>query len=94
MRLIDADEAIANIQKTIIGASDFARDIRDAACNAVGQCKSIDAVPVVHGRWEMDRSWNREIFYRCSSCGNPDDNKCAYCSHCGAKMDGKDGDRE
>ena len=52
---------------------------------------SIDAVPVVHGRWEY---WNFDV-YKCSNCdgyshvkeviGKP---SWDYCPLCGAKMDG------
>ena len=46
----------------------------------------IDAVEVVHGRWEF----NANIGYDCSYCGknNPAFNcKSNYCPNCGAKMD-------
>lgn len=51
---------------------------------------TVDAVPVVHGRWE----WVTDDIYKCSNCdekshvkevmGQPDYN---YCPNCGAKMD-------
>ena len=53
---------------------------------------AVDAVPVVHGRWE----WDTEDIYMCSNCcrkshvkevmGQPD---WDFCPVCGAKMDGE-----
>lgn len=51
----------------------------------------IDAVPVRHGKWledYPDDDWG----YRCSECGHLELYQFDYCSSCGAKMDGKDGD--
>ena len=52
----------------------------------------IDAVPVVHGRWieDPDDDWG----YRCSECGHLELYQFDYCSSCGARMDGKDGDND
>lgn len=65
-------------------------DIYDIIKNA----PSVDAVPVVHGRW-IDTSPNyRNGYYnnahKCSNCGDyytTDPNDLYYCPRCGAKMD-------
>lgn len=57
---------------------------------------SVDAVPVVHGRWERKDSLSCAIEYYCSVCGDRAPlgymRQCAktkYCPNCGAKMDGE-----
>jgi len=54
---------------------------------------TVDAVPVVHGRWEPHPDYPG--FDRCSECKNcivddawVDGEKWNYCPECGAKMDG------
>ena len=58
---------------------------------------TIEAAPVVHGRWEeVDDVWG-DVHYRCSACdyewfledGTPAENGMNYCPNCGAKMDGE-----
>lgn len=57
------------------------------------QCGTVQAVPVVYGRWEKDepdKCGNRKP--RCSVCGEyhlawwSDYTHCNYCPNCGAKM--------
>ena len=50
-----------------------------------------DVAPVVHGRWMPFRSEAAGDIQYCSACGIGFDAKMAYCPHCGAKMDIKDG---
>ena len=55
---------------------------------------TVDAAPVVHGRWIFDFSLDDSNFYRCSVCGRQEvllakestAEYFPYC-HCGAKMD-------
>lgn len=67
------------------------------ALRCVANAPTVEAAPVVHGRWDgtADGYWNGELVYdiwNCSNCGfdadgadeKPDWN---YCPHCGAKMD-------
>lgn len=67
---------------------------------ALDHAPTIDAVPVVHGRWILVSKGNFspggfEIEEKCSECGRyvyryedqPQDN---YCPNCGAKMDAKE----
>jgi DNA-directed RNA polymerase subunit RPC12/RpoP len=60
----------------------------------IKQQPTIDAVEVVHGRWEQVQRWATKAKYRCSVCGREvmsaikvNIEKYPYC-HCGAKMDG------
>ena len=51
---------------------------------------TIDAAPVVHGRWDNDRTEEgRIIGYFCSVCGTSLDShpRMHYCPNCGARMD-------
>lgn len=85
MRLIDAD-ALENQ----FGVSD--EDL--LALDEIRHAPTVDAVPVVHGRWIHDgQRINGGIDWcHCSECGKSD-NFCArtnYCPNCGAKMDEKE----
>ena len=58
--------------------------------------KTVDAVEVVHGRWESDKA---DILFHCSVCETQistdwdyDDLQWNYCPNCGAKMDGDGND--
>ena len=89
MRLIDADEA----KKALTG---WDTDPTDEEIEyTIDGLPTIDATPVVHGRWEdkptgrygQQQSW-------CSACrkhsgiGGIEKNRHrAYCPNCGAKMD-------
>jgi hypothetical protein len=47
---------------------------------------TIDAVPVVHGRWVYRKSWDKLV---CSNCSLESDRSWNYCPNCGARMDGE-----
>lgn len=86
MRLIDAEaeELINKINRNFGGVTRFA--IKSILMDA----PTIDATPVVHGRWKELRM---EVLWReCPSCcnlfngiGSADYN---YCPYCGMKIDG------
>ena len=64
-------------------------DVLMAIRRGVKNIPSVDAVPVVHGRWIYhDDDWMPWV--SCSECGVCTDiaNKTPYCPNCGAKMDG------
>lgn len=68
---------------------DFRKDLDEAP--------TVDAVPVVHGRWIEDTYSNTSYDADCSVCGEKIKwNGCMtdfnYCPNCGAKMDGGDDD--
>ena len=82
-RLIDADALIdwyrpyGQIDEPIFFET-LVSDLRDFP--------TVDAVPVVHGRWE-DAGFG--LVYKCSECGHSEDVRLSnYCPNCGAKMDG------
>lgn len=84
MRLIDADWAERKANEIIDG---YAWAIR----MAVGNAPTVDAVPVVHGRWEPS---DYNGFCLCSVCRDcyidktwTIGGKWRYCPTCGAKMD-------
>lgn len=60
-------------------------------CNDIARFPAVDAVPVVHARWNHNGpdfpggiDW-----YSCSACGNRDAVVwMKYCPKCGAKLDG------
>lgn len=107
MRLIDADELKGRIQEwadrcnsSLIKSLCFIK-AKDVVVNA----PTVDAAPVVHGRWEyredvltMDGIKN---FYQCSNCEKSvteetfDDEWSMdfdRCPSCGARMDGGEGE--
>lgn len=91
MRLIDADK---------IRWKSYPNDYGETNDDYVEKCDidnmpTVDAVPVVHGRWISFLDGDHimpERYYRCSRCGRVESRCQPYC-HCGAKMDGerKDG---
>lgn len=102
MRIIDADE----LEKTMYATADLscAESIHvDVIADIIGNAPTVDAVPVRHGHWV---SWYEEVYdsfgigyaphCKCSECGREYDpyiaNRTNYCSNCGVKLDGKDGD--
>ena len=63
----------------------FLRDIRLAP--------TVDAIPVVHGRWIFGTTMNRE-WMKCSKClvSQTPTGVFSYCPNCGARMDGDGND--
>lgn len=63
-------------------------------CKLISSAPTIDAVPIVHGRWEDATEYIAGIRYpqtRCSACKHvywEYRTECNYCPNCGAKMDG------
>ena len=99
-RLIDAN---AVKEKIWYGNSDPS-GLRQYASGFIDNAPTVDAVEVVHGRWQdfadkYDKSAKRHDF-RCSVCNKLASNfvggtedwwdmwKPNYCPNCGAKMDG------
>lgn len=88
MRLIDADALKALIirrrkeAKTLTGI-DMVMVIDDAP--------TVEAAPVVHGRWIKGGYACGENEYKCSACGETEwrtgCKRMKYCMYCGAKMD-------
>ena len=91
MRLIDADE----LKKWLKSPAGFRANCEDcvtADClnciieEAIENAPTIEATPVVHGRWEaVHDGWGR-----CPNCHRMDSihEKATHCRFCGTKMDG------
>ena len=92
-RLIDANALMKNIGKIPqLRGITYGRMKK-----AVEETPTIDAVEVVHGRW--DKPVEHGLPYAanhlgvvCSYCCKWSDNDYNYCPNCGAKMDAKDMD--
>lgn len=56
----------------------------------LGTMPTVDAVEVVHGRWEWKPIQNKHWILTCSVCSGTKNasRDCNYCPNCGAKMDG------
>ena len=97
MRLIDATEAIRFAEEQIekeTGAYSKGRNtglrIMESALNNPDAIKTVDAVPVRHGRWEyVPGDGKFRAILICSRCRRNvvEYNRFNYCPHCGAKMD-------
>ena len=94
MRLIDADSAVA-MTATCPKGMDIDSYIEGmcVVLDRIYEAPTVDAVPVVHGHWEIvPNDKNKDGYYkmRCSACGEtlwsiePEE---LYCCKCGAKMD-------
>ena len=95
MRLINADVLKQHIDKLpALPDGNFAGN-HSALKALINMQPTVDAVPVVHGHWKEDTGGYG--FWLCSHCGFVSEASAAdllyrYCPHCGARMDGKDGD--
>ena len=96
MRLIDADALLEKITQYaeyshgVILGNMFLREVVDE----IEEAPTVDAAPVVHGRWIFEY-WKSGYIKRCycSECGNAPKDAYSppnYCDNCGAKMDRKD----
>lgn len=96
MRLIDADELYDKAEEKYKDSSGFYRPIYRGFVDDVASAPTVDAAPVVHGRWDTvfyERhstiaSYSHicpkcKYFYRDTKFKGHD-----YCPGCGAKMDG------
>ena len=85
-RLIDANSLTWSI-----GIGDDCKQFFYVKAENIDNAPTVDAVEVVHGRWEK---------HKCTSCGYPEPGyydhiedcivytPTAFCPNCGAKMDG------
>ena len=70
-------------------------DLPVVAVENIETAPSVDAVEVVHGRWEYDFepiAWCEDyvkVVYTCSVCECRSQDESHYCPNCGAKMDGE-----
>lgn len=90
MRLTDTNTLIETICRDCpYKCNEFCREVKH-----IIKATTIDAMPVIHAHPIFEHKRNNA---RCSNCGNYTieydmDNWDKYCSHCGAKMDEKDGE--
>lgn len=97
MRLVDADSLFRYMNKRVTdlfheyGTYDHYATGFDDALMYIMDAPTIDAVPVVHAKWNrVDEDWRHQMAgNKCSACGfvlfGP---VGSYCPRCGAKMDG------
>ena len=95
-RMFDANNVLEHLKQaekemmvvTALGCK--AVDIK-AVIQYIESIPTVDAVEVVHGRWDIDKSF-MPFISTCSKCGACYDVDGAfdwnYCPNCGAKMDG------
>ncbi len=97
MRLIDADRLFENVYDNVPAPYEDSREAKEECLCAIEGAPTVDAVLVVHGRWEVSTDeWFETDVYTCSKCresyvlveGTPKENLWHYCPNCGAKMDG------
>lgn len=90
MRLIDADGIKDSIKWNRTDADDLIKYYIDSA-------PTVDAVPVVHAKWNLADDGDGIV---CSNCGEDfctivyEEERMLYCPHCGAKMDLEDDKNE
>lgn len=88
-RLIDADALIKDFDKRCFGECCCCIESTntESGCKVIDEQPTVDAVPVVHGKWVF--SENDDMFY-CTNCKNGSvRNDYPYCHWCGAVMDGE-----
>lgn len=93
MRLIDANKLMEHLTRCIDAEKGLFRAVCVAIKCFVEQIPTVDAVEVVHGRWEPvdhDGSWRVDM---CSVCHRrmhyvDYDQPYQYCPNCGADMRG------
>lgn len=100
MRLIDADFFIEDIKTEIInlyldGLKGTPRSNEELyqIIDRINEQPTVDAVPVVHGRWIFKENMIRSPYAKnayCSECLEEISCCSRYCPNCGAKMDKKD----
>ena len=82
-RLIDADALIALVMKRLKNPV-----IIGWLCRLIDEAPTIEAEPVRHGRWEKTAD-GAALCTACKRKMNPSQYGYAFCSLCGARMDGE-----
>ena len=94
-RLIDADALKDEILSWAVCIKKPHLLNREDTMFMIDNAPTVDAVEVVHGRWEKRKLIvfdDEMVGYRCSKCNTTWDAETNYCPNCGAKMDGGDED--
>ena len=86
MRLIDADELKELIDWTFAKPPFSRKTIK----HMIDMARTVDAVPVIHGKWIDEWSSNGTwLEQKCSECGvvfEDEPRSYRYCPNCGARM--------
>lgn len=85
MRVVDADKLV-----DMLYDNEFAVLCPlDEVSGVVDACPTVDAVPVVHGRWVTHYRSGTTVAegYVSTCCDMWNNRKSDYCPNCGAKMD-------
>lgn len=90
MLLLDVDAEREGFMEAVYNI--LSGDPDNVRANMIIDCydnlPTIDAVPVVHGRWiDLGRNYYT-VVSQCSECCAKYDFRSPYCPNCGAKMDG------
>lgn len=89
MRLIDVSEY--NLKNALIQWVEYEEHSTSLHSKLLREIPTIDAAPVVYGRWIKGSYACGENEYKCSVCGETEwRTNCTsmrYCMHCGARMD-------
>lgn len=101
MRLIDAEDVLRYLKfrrncvfESPTSTLDAKFEIMEAVGYVENRTDTVDAAPVVHGRWDkVCTEDGRIICYFCSVCDSSLDSypRMHYCPNCGALMDLPDG---
>lgn len=81
-RLIDADKL--NIYDV---SPAYGMCVMGVTEEDIDEAPTVDAVPVVHGRWELVKLWTGFETLYCSECNYETNIGSNYCPACGARMD-------
>ena len=101
-RLIDANVLLKKIahhtvhdslNRITFEAANTYEQVKGDMFSLVQKAPVVDAVPVVHGRWERENIRPKSYLRVCSACGKVayfcgEGCSYKYCPNCGAKMDG------
>ena len=86
-RLIDADALWAEAMEYADTGIEFDGE---GVANFIANAPTVDAVPMVHGRWNRVKFFVNATLHHCSICDHAEIKKYNYCPNCGADM--RDGD--
>ena len=99
MRLVNADALLGELEKysdpTAMSKNDYQFGMQqrlETCIELIEDAPTVDATPVVHGRWTIGSYRPAAFPYCCSNCKAFHRARYGYCPSCGAKMDGKDGE--
>ena len=90
-RLIDVDALLINLDG-MMAVSHTGYIHGDTVADMISDAPTVEAVPVVHGKWELLKCWTGFETLYCSECNYETTLASNYCPFCGADMRGeKDG---